>query len=64
VAILIYPRKIRGFDANNQGWVSSQKKGISSLPMGRNRFLPGKKPFFREETPKGHRVCDNNQLIW
>ena len=33
----------------NQGWVSSRKKGISSLPMGRNGVLPGKTPFFREE---------------
>jgi len=57
--------------SRTQGWVSSRKKGISSLPMGRNGFLPGRKPFFQEgmveigkKTPKGHRVCDNNQLIW
>jgi len=36
---------------------------IGFLPMGRDRFLLGRKPFFMEETPKGHRVCDNNQLI-
>jgi len=27
-------------------------KGISSLPMGRNQFLPGRKPFFQEEIGK------------
>jgi len=31
-----------------QGWVSS------SLAMGRNGFLQGRKPFFWEETPKGY----------
>ena len=35
-----------------QGWVSSWKKGISSLLMGINGFLPGRKPFFREEIGK------------
>jgi len=33
----------------SQGWVSSRKKGISSLPMGRNGFLLGRNPFFLEE---------------
>jgi len=32
-----------------QGWFSSRKKGISSLPMGRNGFLPERNPFFWEE---------------
>jgi len=35
-----------------QGWVSSRKKGISSLPMGRNGLLPRRKPFFQEEIGK------------
>jgi len=26
-----------------EGWASSRKKGISSLPMERNGFLPGRK---------------------
>jgi len=36
----------------DQVWVSSLKKGIFSLPMGRNGFLPGRKPFFWEEMGK------------
>jgi len=54
---------------NWPGSVSFRKKGISSdrkkwVFTGNKTFLPGRNGRNCEETPKGHRVCDNNQLIW
>jgi len=39
----------------------SPSNGKKWVFIGKKTFLPGRN---WEETPKGHRVCDNNELIW